>query len=338
MSLARAERRRLFKRRLTRYMLLVVLLVLGAVAVGTFFSNEKVGPEQIAAAEREAEEQYQRALVDTQRMKEECEKAKAEGTSDTMGYPEDCTQIVAPSPGDFNPQWYMPPTFQFRTSFESTIYIFSAILAMFAFVVGASYVGAEWHTGGMMTLLLWRPRRLSVLFTKLGTLLATVFGLYTVLGAAWVGAFWGIAAARGTTDKVTSGVWQSLGLTGLRGFAMVAAAAIIGFGLASIGRHTALAMGAAVGAVVVGYIGLTIALSIVGVRFQGRWLWPSYLQAWMDKRFELQDWESCSVSSFGGCEPETYVMTWQQSGILFAVVIVAVFGAAMWTMRRRDIS
>ena len=39
---------------------------------------------------------------------------------------------------------------------------FAAILALVGFVIGASFVGAEWSTGGMMNLLLWRPKRLTV--------------------------------------------------------------------------------------------------------------------------------------------------------------------------------
>ncbi len=338
MSLARAERRRLFKRRLTRYMLLLVLLILGAVAAGTFLSNEKIGPEQIAAAKQKSEQNYQQAQRDTQRVKDECERAKAEGTADSTHYPEDCSMIYGPDRESFKPQWYMPPTFGFRDNFEKPIVVFAAVLAMFAFVLGASYVGAEWHSGGMMNLLLWRSRRLSVLLTKLGTLLASLLGIYVVLGAAWTGTFWGIATARGNTDHMTLGVWQSFGLTGLRGLGLVIAAGVIGFGLASVGRHTAMALGTAVGVAIVGFVGVSITLGLVGVRFQERWIWPRYIQAWMQKKLVLQDWNSCAVSSLGGCQPEKYTMTWQQSGLLIAAVTLVVFVVALWTMRRRDIS
>jgi len=47
---------------------------------------------------------------------------------------------------------------------------FAAVLALVAYIVGASFVGAEWSSGGMMNLLLWRPRRLQVLGTKLAVL------------------------------------------------------------------------------------------------------------------------------------------------------------------------
>jgi hypothetical protein len=333
MSLVKAERRRLFKRRFTRYLLLLVLLVLAGVAVGTFVTNQKIGPEQVAAAQREVDRMYQQNL---QTLKEGCEQAKAAGTNSDL--PTDCSQIVPPPGFEPETQWYLPATFVFRTDFEQTIYVLAGVLALFAFLVGASYVGAEWQTGGMMNLLLWRPRRLAVLLTKLGTLLAALLGIFVGLAAAWTATFWGIATLRGDTDRMTSGVWQSFALTGLRGLGLVMVAGVIGFGLASIGRHTALALGAVVGAGVVGFVGVRVALSLIEVRFVERWLWPSYLAAWMDKTVTLQDGSSCRDFSLGGCRPREFVITWQQSGLLFAAGTLAVLVVALWTMRRRDIT
>ena len=53
----------------------------------------------------------------------------------------------------------------------------AALLALVAFVIGASFVGAEWNSGGMMNLLLWRPQRLQVLGTKLAALLVGLTAL-----------------------------------------------------------------------------------------------------------------------------------------------------------------
>ena len=75
----------------------------------------------------------------------------------------------------------------------------------------------------MMNLLLWRPKRLTVLGTKLAAVLTTLTGVTVVLGALWTLAFWLIGTYRGTTAKVTSGVWQSAGLTGLRALGLILA-------------------------------------------------------------------------------------------------------------------
>ena len=63
------------------------------------------------------------------------------------------------------------------------IVLFGGMLALFGFAVGASFVGAEWHSGGMMNLLLWRPRRLALLAQKLGALLLSVLASGLALGA-----------------------------------------------------------------------------------------------------------------------------------------------------------
>lgn len=339
MSLYRTELRRLAKRRFVRYMALLGLLVLAAVLLGTYATNEKIGPEQIAAAERAAEQEYQRSVEESVRFRQECESAKAAGTPTTgREYPTDCANIEPPPRDAIQADWYMPATFEFREEFPGTLTTLAAILALVAFVVGASFIGAEWSSGGMMNLLLWRPQRVKVLLTKLAALVTGMAGLTVVTAAAWTAGFWIVATNRGDTGRVTSGVWQSAALTGLRAAVLVILAATVGFALASLGRHTALALGGAIGLMIVGQFGLGIMLSIAQVKFVEMWLLPTYLMAWMRQRITLENWQACEYSYSGGCEPETFDITWQSSAVIFAVGTALVLGAAIWTMRRRDIS
>jgi ABC-2 type transport system permease protein len=339
-GLLRAERRRLFKRRLTRYMLVIGIAVLAAIAVGTWISNEKIGPAQRAAAEQQAEANYQDNVRAAAAARAECERAKQAGETDGMaGKIPDCAMIEGPPREAFEARWFLPPTFDFKAGFEDAVSVFAGILALVAFVVGASFVGAEWNNGGMMNLLLWRPRRLQVLTGKLGTLLLGLFGTTVVLGALWTAAFWLIATYRGTTEKMTPGTWQSMGLTGVRGVGLILLFGAIGFGLASFGRHTAMALGTAVAVGVIGFVGAGIALSIFRVKFMERYLWPTYLQAWMEKATTLQNYDSCSFDfNQGECKPEEYTITWQQSGVLLGSVLLLTVGLAYWSMRRRDVT
>ncbi|MDG4833717.1 ABC transporter permease subunit [Solwaraspora sp. WMMD1047] len=336
MSLFTTELRRLVKRRFVRYMTLAGLLVLLAVVAGTFLTNEKIGRDQIAAAERTAEQEYQNNLRYTAEARQDCERAKAAGDQ-TDRYPADCADISDPPREAFQAEWYMPATFEFRKEFGETVTTLAAILALVGFVVGASFVGAEWSTGGMMNLLLWRPRRLQVLLTKLAALLAAMLALTVVSAAAWTAAFWAIGTMRGNTDGMTSGTWQSFALTGLRGAVLVLAAAAVGFAVASLGRHTALALGGAIGLIVVGQFGLGILLSMANVAFVEAWLLPTYLLAWMNKSITLENWNACNFS-MGQCEPDTLELTWQHSSALIGVALVLSLGAAMWAMRSRDIT
>ncbi len=336
MSLYKAETRRLTKRRFTRWLLLGSLLVLIAVAVGTAFTNEKVGPAQVAAAEAKAQADYQESLRFAEEERRRCEAAP--GTPEAGNFPADCAQLYTPQPQDFQAQWYMPSTFIFKENFGDMITTYAAILALAAFVIGASYVGAEWNTGGMMNLLLWRPQRLKVLGTKLGAFLVALAALSVAVALVWTLIFVLIANLRGSMDGMTSGAWQSVGLAELRALTLILVAGAIGFGLASLGRNTALALGVTIGAVVVFQFGLVTVLSLAQAPFAEAWLLPVWVMAWMQKEIKLENFNSCEFSSVSGCQPDTLTLTWPMAGGLMALAVVLVVGAAMWTMRSRDIT
>ena len=147
-----------------------------------------------------------------------------------------------------------------------------------------------------------------------------------------------VSAVRGTMGGMTSGAWQSFALTELRGLTLILVAGAVGFGLASLGRHTALALGAVVGAVVVFQFGLVTVLSLAKVKFAEAWLLPTWALVWMTKKVTLEDYNSCDFNATTGCEPAKLVLTWPMAGGLMAIAVIAIVGAAMWTMRSRDIT
>ncbi len=336
MSLYKAETRRLTKRRFTRWLVAGSLLVLLAVAAGMAFTNEKVGPAQVAAAEADARANYEESLRYAEEDRRRCE--AAQGTPDAANYPPNCEGLYAPQPEEFKAEWFMPSTFTFKTKFPDMITTYAAILALAAFVIGASFVGAEWSTGGMMNLLLWRPRRLKVLGTKLGALLVGLTVLGVVVAAVWTLLFVLIANLFGSMDGMTSGAWQSILLTELRALGLIVVAGAVGFGLASLGRHTALALGVTIGAVVIFQFGLVTVLSLAQVPFAEAWLLPIWGMAWMQKEVKLENFKTCEFSSVSGCQPDTLTLTWPMAGGLMALAVILIVGAAMWTMRSRDIT
>jgi ABC-2 type transport system permease protein len=341
MNLLRAELRRLTKRRITRWMLLLVLLLMPTVAILVGLNHQKPGPGAVAIAEERAAEEYRSQQVWMEQEITSCEEMQANGTADEFGYPEDCEEIRSwYASQDDMVEWFMPPAFDFREGFPDMMLVLTGLLGMFAFIVGASYVGAEWRTGGMMNLLLWRPRRLVVLGTKLGALAGGLAALTVLLGAAWTGMFWLVATLRGVTDTMTSGAWQSFGLTGLRALALVLVAGGIGFALASIGRHTAMAMGAAIGAFVVGVAGFgIIGGAMLQLPFLERYLWTSYIYAWMEGSLVLYDYSApCTPGPSGECLAPTFEITWEMAGLGIGVVAAVVLVASMWQMRQRDVT
>ena len=332
MSLFKAETRRLSKRRFSRFFVLLALVALALVAAGVAVSNQKPTASAIAAAQAEADRDFQEQTKNAAEEKQRCEAAPAQ-------YGGKCDELWTPAREDFRAENYMPSQFDFRSSFPNMVITFAALFALVAFVIGASFVGAEWNSGGMMNLLLWRPQRVRVLSTKLSALITWLFGLTVVAAAAWTGVFWLIATFRGTTERMTPGAWQSIGLMGLRGLGMVLVAGVLGFGVASLGRHTAAALGAAIAVVVVFQFGLGVVLRLANVKFADAYLLPYWIAAWMTKSAEIIDYNApCDFSVTEGCRQPTFTITWQMAGTAFAAVSIIIVGAAMWTIRKRDIT
>ncbi len=201
MNLVRAEWSRLFARRFTKIMMGGILLVMLIIGLGFAANTNKITEADHAAARAQIAEQ-QRYF---DQMVTECKRAQQAG--DTSGkYPPNCEYG---DPG-FREEYYLRYQFNFKQEVPVLVLVAAGVLALFGFVVGASFVGAEWNSGGMMNLLLWRPRRVPVLAAKLGTMLLGVLAAAAVYLVLWVSMFWAIGQTRGVTDRLTSGFWQSL--------------------------------------------------------------------------------------------------------------------------------
>ncbi|WP_433827517.1 ABC transporter permease subunit [Actinoplanes sp. CA-015351] len=332
MSLYSAETRRLSKRRMTRVFLVLLVLALAAVVGGTGFVSKQHTPAVLAQAKADAAAAYQQDTGYANEEKTRCAAAPEQ-------YGGNCDSLWTPSESDYVAENYLPAIFNFRELFPTMLFVLAVLLALAAFAIGASFVGVEWRTGGMMNLLLWRPQRIRVLVTKLAALLGALTALTAFTTVLWTAAFWAIGKYRGETGRLTSGVWQSFGLTSLRGLVLVLVAATLGFGIASIGRHTAAAFGVAIGAVVVLQFGLGTVLNLAQVRFSDLYLAPYWIVAWLDKSVEITDWNApCDFSATSGCEQPVFTITWQMSGAVLAALFVLVTATAMWTIRKRDIT
>ena len=127
----------------------------------------------------------------------------------------------------------------------------SLVLVIVAWMMGASAIGADWHAGHLTTILTWEPRRGHVLLAKIAACLTSVFVL-SVLIQVLLGVALAVAAAGAGSTAGTDSAW----LTDSAGVAFRVAAlstifAAFGFGLASAGRNTAVALGAGFGYLVI---------------------------------------------------------------------------------------
>lgn len=338
MRLARAEWSRLFGRRFTKIMILVALLILGAVAAGVAFTSYRHDAAELAAAHTQADRVRDEARVSRAR----CEAQQGSQQGGQQGGPDefppgfDCSRIDASQVRDED---FMRHEYDFRMETPVLLKVFGGILALLGFAVGASFVGAEWTSGGMTNLLLWRPRRIPVLLTKLGTLLAGITAITVGLAGAYAGMLYAVARTRGTLGHVTQGSMISLGLDGLRGLAVGLAAAVIGFAVASLGRHTAIALGLALGWGLLGEAGLRIVLSIAHVQRPERYFLSTYVAAWLNKGLRFEDVTKCEFTfGPGPCKPDVWKITMGQSAILTGVIVVVLLGLAIVSIRRRDVT
>ena len=191
----------------------------------------------------------------------------------------------------------------------------SSVIAIVAWLIGASFIGAEWHSGNLTTVLTWEPRRIRLFVTKLVACLVVlsvaVVLLHVLLGLALAPT----AALRGSTSGVD---WGETIAVVLRVTALANIAAVLGFALASIGRNTAAALG-------IGFAYLAIVETLVRA-----WkpAWSNWLIA--DNAVLLVSGEM-TVFGVGQREPIDGAFT-------LLVYSLALFAVAAALLRARDVT
>ncbi|SCE67370.1 ABC transporter permease subunit [Micromonospora mirobrigensis] len=333
MRLVRAEAERLAARRFVQLMVVLLVLAFGITAATTLADSHQPTASELASAERQAVE-AQQSMEDSYRNCVAVHQGSApQGQADE--YPEDCSfldpaqQERLPVAGDF-----LYNVFTFADEARPLLFFLIAFLLLFGFLVGASYVGADLNSGGVVNLLLWRPRRLAVLGAKLGTLLGGVLLLSVLASAAYLATFWLIGQWAGRPGRLDDAFWRSLGGLFGRGLLLVLLGTAVGFAIATLGRHTAAALGAAAGYVVVWEGGARVVMEILDVRSPERWVLSSYVGAWLNGRIQF----STDVVCYGrsDCSGVWSLTAAESLPVLLTVAAVLVV-AAFAVFRRRDL-
>ncbi|MDR7281149.1 ABC transporter permease subunit [Catenuloplanes atrovinosus] len=321
-SLLLAEFRRLVAR---RFVQLMAVLLVGAcliAMVSTVASSHTPTDAELRDATRQAADR----LADDREYYRMC----SAGSRPTM-------PCVEPDPADYRAEDYLYGTFVFAKEIPGLVYFVAVFLALFGFLVGASFIGAEMSSGGLTNLLLWRPRRGVVLGAKLGVVTAAVGVLSVVVVAGYIGAFWGVSAISGFAGDTSGTFWPDLTLLAVRSLLLVLACTVIGFSIAALGRHTAAALGVVAAYAVLWEVGLRIVLATVEASKPDLWMLTSYLAAFVDGRVTF-------YSSYAGCEiysvdcSNEYVLTWVDGTLVGGAVTVAAAVAAFVLTQRRDLA
>jgi hypothetical protein len=333
-NLWKAELQRLLSRRFVRVLTILLVAVFGITVFVTMSSSRPPTSEEWHNATSQAQSVNQVR----QQVYRDCLSAHEAGASavERAKFPGRCVY------NEVQPEDFLYDTYVFHKSIKPLIAFLAAYLALFGFLVGSTFVGAELSSGGMTNLLLWRPKRLQVLGAKLGVLLGSV-GLFSVLfSAVYVGTFYAIAQATGYVGTVDSALVSGAGLLLVRGLGLVLIVTACAFGVATLGRHTAAALGLATAYAVVWEGGARLIMDMLSATRPDPWFLSTYIGAWMTGRLELFDrYTPCltydMVADSYSCTNQ-YAIYWWHAAIVFLVVLAVFVGGAFTLFRRRDLA
>ncbi|MEG3635570.1 ABC transporter permease [Micromonospora palythoicola] len=336
MNLIRAEVERLGARRFVQLMIVLLMLAFGVTAATTLAGSHQPSAVELAEAQRQAAANLRGLELEHERC---LARDRGEPFRGDEGFylPEDCSELD-PALRDRLPVAadYLAGVFTFTRQAEPLLYFLVAYLVLFGFLVGASYIGADLNSGGVVNLLLWRPRRLTVLGAKLGTLLGAVLTVSVLASLAYLVTFWVIAQVAGYPGPTNATFWADLGAIWGRGLTLVLLAAATGFAIATMGRHTAAALGAVAAYLVVWELGGRIVLQILEVARPDQLMLASYVGAWLAGEVRFWDSNACRTVVDSFCDG-SYTLTWQPALAVLLLLTAGLSASAFAIFRRRDL-
>lgn len=232
--LLRAEFRRLAARRFTRVALALSLIgYLIAVAM-LWKTHSQTTPADIAEATAQRDQQ----------IAEEIEYCKSKVPVEQQ--PMECGMLTPESV----PITYFLDSQPFPPSeVEDIALAVGVATAMLAFLLAATFIGAEWSSKNLIAWLFWEPRRLRVMAAKLLALLSSMLALAALAQLVWLGTAKLLLHHRGkpvsSLGPQAEHFWSHVVNAQLRAALLVLITGLVAFSLASLMRNSAAALGVA---------------------------------------------------------------------------------------------
>lgn len=245
------EFRRVFARDITRLLALIVLLISVLASIGAFVSTSS------PIKDKEAEFD-QGILLQRDNLAARIEKCATVGSDPPEGFEravdrERFERMFGPRPrpqcrAQLSRSSFLEDDRRFHLlSFPGILEGLILPTAIFALIIGATMIGAEWGAGTIPTLLTWEPRRARILAAKILAILAACASLFLLFGLFVAVTVSPALILRGTSVGIDA-IWREDVLAvGLRGMYLSALSGLFGFALAMLIRNTAAALGAAFG-------------------------------------------------------------------------------------------
>lgn len=327
-SLFRAELHRFRSRRFIR--LLLLLAVLGwilAVVIALFHYGTPT-----AADHAEARQSMQQVIAQSEQGRQQClDDPQAQGAPAGLSPEDACGPPMTTS--DLSENEFLPKQpFDLASNGGRGAIGFGAAAAVLGFVIGATWIGAEWSSRSLVALLFWVPRRRSVFAAKIGVLVLAAALLGVVAQAAWLAMATLLRAVAGNGRALPAHFWDHLFATQGRAVLLTVLVALLGFGLTNLIRNTGASLG-------VGFVYFAIAETAVRAL---RPAWEPWLlstdAAALVSPGGLQVYIFDAIGRNGFTEPRIYHVTNLQAGIELTAVVAVVIGIGVWLFNRRDVT
>ncbi len=313
------ELRRFFWRRLTRVSCVGLLVVMG---FAVFAIHQQASDSTPARVQERVQEQQR-----------QCQEAQAQARQNDPAADLGCSGITAESFASDEQVGFVPLVRQGVSGL-------ALVLAFVGYLVGAGFVAAELTTGSMATWLTFEPRRLRVFASKH---VAVALGMLPVSLAALAVFVGGVYASTRLVDVVgpvsADQRGDLLGLA-LRTVVVTSAAAVGGAVLGTLTRHTAAALGVAIGYAIL-VEGFLAALITRFVPDPVPWLVQPNFQAWVSRGYTYRNLDSSACAGPGGgpaCQPVERTLEFGHASLYLGVLVAVALALGAWVFQRRDVS
>lgn len=321
--LSRVELKRLLARRVTWVALLGAAILSGLVLYGMHEQVRYLNPTSKAQATADFRSAHQSWVKNHEKDEKSCRASLSESERDSPSAEEIC-RVDEPRLESF-----LGGPLGVDELYGDAISVLLPMAVFVAFLLGASFVAAEFSTRAMSTWLTFEPRRGPVAGSKV---LAAVVGA-AVLGVVMVVlvgvGIWVIAGRVGLTEGVEPGTRSHILSMLARVPAVAALGGLVGSALALLLRHTAAVLGVLI-AYAVAAEGMIRSI-LPGLQ---QWLVSTNTMAFVKGQQTYQIF-ACGPS---GCDSRTEAIDFAQGTSFLLVLGAVVTAVGVLSFRRRDVT
>jgi ABC-2 type transport system permease protein len=314
-----AEASRLLSRRLTGIAMIALLLGLAGYQLAV---NDALSPpsrEQLATAERAYQEVHKDWATTHEQDEQDCR--------DTGAPPDEC---VIPEPRLVE---FTGSSMPFKEAASKALQLSTLVVAVVAFMIAASFIGAEYSSGSIANWLTFIPRRGQVFWSKL----LTVAGFAALLGAFGAtlafGAVLTLAHLHGSRIESI----RELAGMGARSILPVVVLAVVGFCLGLLTRHTVGAIGVLLASVAVWFVRVGPLSSLAWAHRITPWTPEGNLAAIVDRGYRYTVPVERATADGRNIDFVQHTVSLTHGAAYWSILLALVVLGSLLVFRRRDV-